>query len=91
MTLDEVKDILIGDYMHHAGMSLDQACEHVDSIIASLERAVPGARIHVAKRRELPLDLIRRAMKNGTSMREIERQFHVDRRTVYRALDEFPA
>lgn len=88
MKLEEIKPHLVEDMAAVEGIDPQQAERFIEALAASLWRIAPGALIYNSKPCQLPMDQIRKAMADGESMRSIEKRFHVDRRTIYRRLDD---
>lgn len=60
----------------------------VDAVVAYLVEEYPSQDLYIPGGVTYPVEEIRAAVRAGESMRSICRRFRIDRRTVYRLLDE---
>lgn len=60
----------------------------VDAVVAYLVEEYPSQDLYIPGGVTYPVEEIRAAVRAGESMRAICRRFRIDRRTVYRLLDE---
>lgn len=60
----------------------------VDAVVAYLVEEYPSQDLYIPGGVTYPVEEIRAAVRAGESMRSICRRFRIDRRTVYRLLDD---
>ena len=63
----------------------------VDAVVAYLVEEYPSQDLYIPGGVTYPVEEIRAAVRAGQSMRAICREYRLDRRTVYRLLDDEPA
>lgn len=66
----------------------------VAAVVAYLVEEYPAQDLYIPARlaaASYPIREMRKAMEGGTSVREVCKRFRIDRRTLYRLIDEPPA
>lgn len=71
------------------GLGGPDVAEVVQQLVTHLQRNYGGTEIYIpVPGRAYPVDAIREAFRRGDSIRSICRAYQVDRRTLYRLLDD---
>lgn len=90
MAVEELKDAMMRGAVE-AGASQQEAERIIAPALEQLQREHGGHRVYIDVIRQppcYPIERIREAVMDGESVRAICARFHIDRRSLYRLLDE---